>query len=180
MYFRTHVNGVWINKPMIVLVNRGSASASEIVAGALQDLDRALLIGDRTFGKGSVQTIIPLSGGAGVRITTAKYYTPLGVEIHGKGIRVDLEVKDSFPEVATRPSEDQDSNELKKQYILRSRMKNRKLSLENDLTLKIALETLKKTQSSVVETLRLNASQVKASLAPGRKDLSQAQIPFLH
>lgn len=77
---------------MIVLVNEGSASASEIVAGALQDNKRALILGTTTFGKGSVQTLFPLSDGSGLRLTTALYYTPSGSSIQASGIEPDIKV----------------------------------------------------------------------------------------
>lgn len=79
--------------PMVVLVNGGSASAAEIVSGALKDDHRALIVGTRTFGKGSVQTIMPMSNGTALRLTTARYYTPNGHSIQGEGILPDIEVK---------------------------------------------------------------------------------------
>ena len=78
------------NAPLVVLVNGGSASASEIVAGALQDHKRALIIGQKTFGKGSVQTILPMTNESALKLTTARYYTPSGRSIQASGIVPDI------------------------------------------------------------------------------------------
>ncbi len=80
---------------MVVLVNSGSASASEIVAGALQDHDRALVVGTATFGKGLVQTVVPLSKGRAIKLTTSRYFTPSGDSIHGVGIAPDVYIEDT-------------------------------------------------------------------------------------
>jgi carboxyl-terminal processing protease len=85
-------------KPLVVLINGGSASASEIVSGALQDLKRATLIGTRSFGKGSVQTVLSLGENGALKLTTARYYTPSGRSIQAKGIMPDIRVRENIPD----------------------------------------------------------------------------------
>jgi len=92
-YFTEGQKTRYTDIPMVVLINQGSASASEIVAGALKDWERAVIIGMPTFGKGSVQSLIPLRDGSGLKLTTAKYYTPKGTSIQSIGITPDIEVR---------------------------------------------------------------------------------------
>ena len=98
MKFRVKASRNGNDYPLVVMINRGSASASEIVAGAMQDHKRGILLGSKSFGKGSVQTVIPLRDGAAIKLTTAKYYTPADRMIHGTGIVPDIVVNLSSEE----------------------------------------------------------------------------------
>jgi carboxyl-terminal processing protease len=90
--------GRFTDFPIVILVNEYTASASEIVSGALQDNKRALIVGQRTFGKGSVQSVVKLGDGSGLKLTVARYYTPSGISIQAEGIKPDIEIEDVDPE----------------------------------------------------------------------------------
>jgi len=134
---------------MVVLINEGSASASEIVAGALKDQKRALIVGAKSFGKGSVQTIIPLEDGSALRLTTALYFTPSGVTINEKGINPDVVVEDK--PLATDKSVQKLRDELLSQHMraegLTDKPWNQPITpeeLAKDPQLKRAVELLRK------------------------------------
>jgi len=104
-------NGDFLNWPMVVMINEGSASGSEIVAGALRDNKRAVLVGVKSFGKGSVQSVIPLPDGSGLRLTTARYFTPSGVCINGIGITPDVVIEEGVKKEDRDADEDQVNKE---------------------------------------------------------------------
>ncbi len=103
--------------PLVVLINEGSASGSEIVAGALKDYKRAIVLGVKSFGKGSVQTIIPLNDGSALRLTTSKYFTPSNKMIHGIGIIPDITVEEGKIELAEKATEEKESKEIKSDEV---------------------------------------------------------------
>ncbi|MCA1961514.1 MAG: S41 family peptidase [Desulfomonile sp.] len=141
MEFRATRGGTHYKFKLAVLINEGSASASEIVAGAVQDYDRAVIFGTKSFGKASVQTIIPLEDGSGLRLTTAYYYTPLGRHIQKTGIQPDVDLKQELEKQAEEEeaAESKDNNKKKK----KSRYPQPTVDVEKDIVVKKALEWLK-------------------------------------
>jgi len=121
-FFSRNANPI-LDLPMVVLINEGSASASEIVAASLQDYKRAIILGIKSFGKGSVQTVIPLSDGSGLRLTTSKYFSPLGKVIHGQGVAPDIVVEEGKIEVAS----EQESESKKPEQVFQELEKKEQL-----------------------------------------------------
>jgi carboxyl-terminal processing protease len=104
--------------PLVVLVDRGSASGAEIVAGALRDHGRATLMGERTFGKGSVQTVMPLRDGQALKLTTSRYFTPSGASIHDRGIEPDVSLATApWPAAAPRTAAEDPTVQAALQYL---------------------------------------------------------------
>lgn len=159
--------------PVIVLIDAGSASASEIVAGALQDHRRALIMGDRSFGKGSVQSLLPLGGDAALKLTTARYYTPAGHSVQEGGIKPDIDVPQlSDPDLARRAKYVMRESDLRGHLVNELGIKDEELEADavedprfqltaeeleqdgiEDFQLHYALETLRKTTPSSVALL---------------------------
>ena len=144
-------------KPIVVVINGGSASASEIVAGALKDHHRAIVVGTQSFGKGSVQTIMPVQGDGAMRLTTARYYTPSGRSIQSLGVSPDI-IVEPRPSVDEVEAEDENGPALRSEADLRG-------SLENDSLTEDERKTLEEDRERREETARLRAEDYQMSYA---------------
>ena len=153
--YYSHKEGSWTQFPMVILVNGGSASASEIVAGAMQDHKRAIVLGTKTFGKGSVQTILPLDDRSAIRLTTARYFTPKGRSIQATGIVPDIVMENEPRNLREEQAEQRRTvlreenlpghlknqpNEEEKEELAKEKKED---DIKNDAQLKRALELLK-------------------------------------
>ena len=146
MDFKANTSGRHYKFKMAVLINEGSASASEIVAGALQDHNRALILGAKSFGKASVQTIIPMENGSGLRLTTAYYYTPKGRHIQKTGIHPDVNLKEEMQKQRDEEAEaagKSDGSQDDKKKPKKPRYPRPVVDLEKDVVVQKALEWLK-------------------------------------
>ena len=119
-------------QPLVVLINSGSASASEIVAGALKDHSRAIIIGTRSFGKGSVQSIIPLAGNGAMRLTTARYFTPSGISIQAKGIEPDIIVEAGVTELKKAKNDNRREENLRGALDKKKNSKKTEIDTDSD------------------------------------------------
>jgi carboxyl-terminal processing protease len=145
--FFSRLDHPMVNIPMVILINEGSASGSEIVAGCLQDYKRAIIMGTKSFGKGSVQTVIPLRDGSGLRLTTSKYFTPLGKVIHGKGVVPDIVVEEAKVEILDtkeiKPEAKDIFEQIEKKEKPAKEKEEKALDYKSDIQLMRAVDVLK-------------------------------------
>jgi len=163
--FRTTGKGLYLDNPIIVLLNEGSASASEILAGAIKDNKRGLTIGVKSYGKGSVQTVLPLPDGSGIALTTAKYFTPSGVCIHGKGIIPDIIVE--MPEIT--PKDQEMWLKLDDSQYLKDFAKGRSSYTDEDI--KNLQQTLSKNKIELSEMILRRAINIEIGRLNGGKEI---------
>ncbi|HSO08995.1 MAG TPA: S41 family peptidase [Desulfoprunum sp.] len=163
MVFQAHNTADDAGMPIVILINEGSASASEIVAGAIQDHKRGVIVGTRSFGKGSVQTIIPLPDGAGLRMTTARYYTPANRSIQALGINPDVEVPAQEPAKDDAPTNDETlrENDLDNHIDDRKEPTPPAMSIDPEIREKLKSDPQLNTALNILKSLDLFSSYRK-------------------
>jgi carboxyl-terminal processing protease len=163
-----------IGKPIVVLVNGGSASASEIVAGALRDHKRATILGTRSFGKGSVQSIIPLNGQGAIRLTTARYYTPSGTSIQAKGIVPDIVIENELPKELKALMKNQKTGEASLRGHLTNETKKGKKKEESGSSAYVPRDR-KKDKQFIAAVSLLHGEDVKQVIADSKIPLETTE-----